>query len=417
MAKKTLRDIDLKGKRVLLRSELNVPIKEGKVGDDTRIRAELPTIEYILDQGAALIIMTHLGRPKGQPVAEMSVKPVAEYLAAKLGRSVVHIPYGSEKEVKTAAAAVAPGQVALLENIRFWPQEEKNDPAFSRFLASLGDVYINDAFGTAHRAHCSTEGVGHFLPAIAGFLMEKEITFLQEAVDQPKRPLAVVMGGSKVSDKIALIENLAGKADYLLFGGAMANTLLAAQGKDMGASKIESDKLDIAREMMKRVGGLSEGDSGENSQGERASIDEGRQKQNRCRIYYPEDLVAADRFSEDAATKIVACDRVPAGWMALDIGPATVKAWSGVFEQAATIIWNGPLGVYEMPAFAAGSTGVAQAMAASPAMTIVGGGDAVAAVMQAGYGEQMSHLSTGGGASLELLEGKKLPGIEILQDK
>ncbi|MEL7625101.1 MAG: phosphoglycerate kinase [Clostridiales bacterium] len=411
MAKKTLRDIDLKGKRVLLRSELNVPIKEGKVGDDTRIRAELPTIEYILNQGAALIIMTHLGRPKGQPVAEMSVKPVAEYLSVKLGRSVTHIPYGSEGEVKTAAAAVAPGQVALLENIRFWPQEEKNDPGFSRFLASLGDVYINDAFGTAHRAHCSTEGVGHFLPAIAGFLMEKEITFLQEAVDQPKRPLAVVMGGSKVSDKIALIENLAGKADYLLFGGAMANTLLAAQGKDMGASKIESDKLDIAREMMERVGGL-----GEDSQSE-SSIGEGGQKQNRCQIYYPEDLVVADRFSEDAATKIVACGQVPAGWMALDIGPATVKAWSAVFDQAATIIWNGPLGVYEMPAFAKGSTGVARAMAASPAMTIVGGGDAVAAVMQAGYGEQMNHLSTGGGASLELLEGKKLPGIEILQDK
>ncbi len=407
MAKKTLRDIDLKGKRVLLRSELNVPIKEGEVGDDTRIRAELPTIQYILDQGAALIIMTHLGRPKGQPVAEMSVKPVAEYLAAKLDRPVTYIPYGSEEEISTAAAAVAAGQVALLENIRFWPQEEKNDPAFSRFLASLGDVYINDAFGTAHRAHCSTEGVGHFLPAIAGFLMEKEIAFLQEAVDAPKRPLAVVMGGSKVSDKIALIENLAGKADYLLFGGAMANTLLAAKGCDMGASKVESDKLDIAREMMKRVGGFDED----------GSLDQGGQSQNRCRIYYPEDLVVADGFRADAATKIVACDQVPAGWMALDIGPATVKAWSAVFAQAATIIWNGPLGVYEMPAFAEGSNGVAQAIAASSAMTIVGGGDAVAAVMQAGCGEQMSHLSTGGGASLELLEGKKLPGIEILQDK
>lgn len=407
MAKKTLRDIDLKGKRVLLRSELNVPIKEGEVGDDTRIRAELPTIQYILDQGAALIIMTHLGRPKGQPVAEMSVKPVAEYLAAKLDRPVTYIPYGSEEEISTAAAAVAAGQVALLENIRFWPQEEKNDPAFSRFLASLGDVYINDAFGTAHRAHCSTEGVGHFLPAIAGFLMEKEIAFLQEAVDAPKRPLAVVMGGSKVSDKIALIENLAGKADYLLFGGAMANTLLAAKGCDMGASKVESDKLDIAREMMKRVGGFDED----------GSLDKGGQSQNRCRIYYPEDLVVADGFRADAATKIVACDQVPAGWMALDIGPATVKAWSAVFAQAATIIWNGPLGVYEMPAFAEGSNGVAQAIAASSAMTIVGGGDAVAAVMQAGCGEQMSHLSTGGGASLELLEGKKLPGIEILQDK
>jgi len=393
VSKKTLLDLDLKGKRVLLRAEFNVPIKDGKVGDDTRIQAELPTIRYILEQDAGLIIMTHLGRPNGKPVDEMSIRPVAEHLSGLLGRQVDLIPYGSEDAIKEAAGKVAPGTVALLENIRFWPQEEKNDPDFSRFLSTLGDVYINDAFGAAHRAHCSTEGVGRFIPASAGFLMEKEITFLQKAIENPDRPLVVVMGGSKVSDKIALIENMAGKADYLLFGGAMANTLLAAEGYDMGGSKIESDKLDIAREIMAKVG------------------------KSNCKAIYPEDLVVADKFSGDAETKTVPYDQVPAGWMALDIGPATTKAWADIFAKAGTIIWNGPLGVYEMDAFAKGSNAVSQAMAASSAMTVVGGGDAVAAVMQAGYGEKMSHLSTGGGASLELLEGKKLPGIEILQDK
>ena len=393
MAKKTLLDLDLRGKRVLLRSEFNVPIKNGAVGDDTRIQAELPTIRYIIEHGAGLIIMTHLGRPDGKPVEEMSVKPIAAHLAGLLSREVTCIPYGSEESIKKAAESIQPGQIALLENTRFWPQEEKNDPDFSRFLASLGDIYINDAFGAAHRAHCSTEGVGHFIPASAGLLMEKEISFLQGAVENPKRPFVVVMGGSKVSDKIALIENLAGKADCILFGGAMANTLLAAKGYTVGASKIEADKLDISREMMERVG------------------------KGTCRFYFPEDLVVADKFSADANTQIVAYDKVPEEWMALDIGPETVKAWAGIFASAGTIIWNGPLGVYEMPAFAEGSNGVAAAMAASPALTVVGGGDAVAAVMQAGYGDKMSHLSTGGGASLELLEGKKLPGIEILQDK
>ncbi|MCL2120615.1 MAG: phosphoglycerate kinase [Clostridiales bacterium] len=393
MAKKTMVDLDLKGKRVLLRSEFNVPIKDGKVGDDTRIQAELPTIRYIMDQGAGLIIMTHLGRPKGKPVEDMSVKPIAAHLSALLNREVTCIPYGTEESIKAAADAITPGQITLLENTRFWPQEEKNDPAFSRFLASLGDIYINDAFGAAHRAHCSTEGVGQFIPASAGFLMEKEIAFLLEAVENPKQPFVVVMGGSKVSDKISLIENLANKADSILFGGAMANTLLAAKGCDMGTSKIESDKLDLSREMMERV------------------------EKGACRIVYPEDLVAADSFSDDAEKKTVPYDKVPAGWMALDIGPATVKAWAAIFAQAGTIIWNGPLGVYEMPSFAKGSDGVAKAMAESSAITIVGGGDAVAAVIQAGYGEKMTHLSTGGGASLELLEGKKLPGIEILQDK
>jgi phosphoglycerate kinase len=393
MAKKTIRDLDLKHKRVLLRAEFNVPIKDGGVGDDTRIRAELPTIQYIIEQGAGLIIMTHLGRPDGKPVESMSVKPVAARLAGLLGMDVSLIPYGTEESIKEAADKVIPGQIALLENARFWPQEEKNDPAFSIFLSTLGDFYVNDAFGAAHRGHCTTEGVGHFIPASAGFLMEKEIDFLLNAVESPKRPFVVVMGGSKVSDKIMLIENLAAKADCILFGGAMANTLLAAKGLDMGTSKVESDKLDISREMMERVGSGS------------------------CKFYFPEDLVVADKFAADAKTQIVPFDKVPADWMALDIGPATVKAWADIFAGAGTVIWNGPLGVYEMPAFAQGSNGVAKAMSESSASTIVGGGDAVAAVTQAGYGEKMTHLSTGGGASLELLEGKKLPGIEILRDK
>jgi phosphoglycerate kinase len=392
MAKKTMLDLDLRGKRVLLRSEFNVPVKNGKVGDDTRIRAELPTVKYIVEQGAGLIIMTHLGRPDGKPVEEMSVKPVAAHLSELLDHLVGLIPYGPKEAIKEAASKVLPGQVALLENTRFWPQEEKNDPEFSEFLASLGDIYINDAFGAAHRAHCSTEGIGRFIPASAGFLMEKEISFLQKAVDNPDRPFVVVMGGSKVSDKIALIENMAGKADYLLFGGAMANTLFAAKGYQMGSSKIESDKLDIAREII------------------------GKLESGACKAIYPEDLVVAAEFSADADNKTVPYDQVPEGWMALDIGPATVKAWADIFAKAGTIVWNGPLGVYEMPAFAEGSNAVSKAMAASPATTIVGGGDAVAAVMQAGYGEKMTHLSTGGGASLELLEGKKLPGIEILQE-
>ena len=366
-------------------------MKDGKIINDVRIRAELSTIRYILDQGAGIIIMTHLGRPKGKPVPEMSVEPVAGYLAGLLGQPVEFIPYGTEESIRAAAARVEPGQVALLENIRFWPQEEENDRDFSRFLASLGQIYINDAFGTAHRAHCSTEGIGHFLPAHPGFLMEKEITALEGAINDPRRPLVVVMGGSKVSDKIRLIENLADKADYMLFGGAMANTLLAASGVDMGSSRVETDKLDMAKEMMKLV---SEKD---------------------CVLLYPQDLVVADRFAEDAQTKIVPADQVPAGWMALDIGPATVAAWQGIFQKAGTIIWNGPLGVYEMPAFSQGSFGVARSMAASGAVTVVGGGDAVAAVKQDGCGDKMSHLSTGGGASLELLEGKKLPGIEIMQ--
>ncbi|GEM_PF-962 len=393
MTKKTIRDVELKGKRILLRAEFNVPMKDGVITNDSRIQAELSTIRYILEQGAGLVIMTHLGRPKGKPSPEFSVEPVAAHLSKLLGQPVQFIPYGDPRSIQQAAKKIKPGEVALLENVRFWEGEEKNDPDFSRLLASLGDIYVNDAFGAAHRAHGSTMGVGYYLPALAGFLMEKEMIALGSVVDAPKHPLVVVMGGSKVSDKMGVIENLAAKADYMLFGGAMANTLLAAQGKDMGASKIESDKLDIAREMM-------------------AAVAKGK-----CKLVFPVDLVVADAFAEDANHKVVDADKVPKDWMALDIGPATVAEWTEIFNQAATIIWNGPLGVYEMKAFAQGSSGVARAMAESGAMTVVGGGDAVAAAEQAGVGDRMAHLSTGGGASLELLEGKKLPGIQILAEK
>ena len=384
----SIKDLDLKGNTVVLRAEFNVPMKEGKIINDTRIQAELPTLQYLLNEGAKLIILTHLGRPKGKANPEFTVEPVAVRLGELLKEEVTFIPYGSLEEVKERTLQVK--KVGLLENIRFWPEEEKNDPDFSRFLASLGDIYINDAFGCAHRAHASTEGIGHYLDAHPGFLMEKEIAALSGAVNNPKKPLVVVMGGSKVSDKIKLIENLSDKADYMCFGGAMANTLLAAKGINMGNSKVETEELAMAKDLMEKV-------------------------ETKCKVCYPLDFVAADEFSEAANTKITSADGVEEGWMALDIGPETVKAWKEIFEKAGTIIWNGPLGVYEMKAFEKGSFGVAEAMANSGAISVVGGGDAVSAVKASGFGPKMSHLSTGGGASLELLEGKVLPGIAILK--
>jgi len=383
-------DIDLKGKKVVLRAEFNVPLKDGKIINDNRIVAELPNIKYILEQGASLVILTHLGRPKGSPYPEMTVEPVAVRLGELLDKKVTFIPYGEQKDIKAAADKLVSGDIALVENIRFWKEEEKNDEEFSKFLASLGNVYINDAFGCAHRAHASTEGIGHFIDGHAGMLMDKEVNALSSAINNPKRPLVVVMGGSKVSDKIKLIENLSDKADYMLFGGAMANTLLAAKGIDMKSSKVETEELSMVADLMKAV-------------------------ETKCKVMYPEDFVIADAFSEEANTKVVDADSVEDGYMALDIGPKTVEAWSEVFANAGTVIWNGPLGVYEMKPFANGSNGVAKAMAESDAVTVVGGGDAVAAVKASGYGSKMSHLSTGGGASLELLEGKILPGIAILK--
>ncbi|NOZ28449.1 MAG: phosphoglycerate kinase [Chloroflexi bacterium] len=391
MNKKTVRDIDVKGKRVLVRVDFNVPLSDGKVADDTRIRAALPTIQYLIDQGAKVILMSHLGRPKGQVKPEFSLKPVAEHLSQLLGKPVKMAPDCVGPEVEAMAAELQPGDVLLLENTRFHPEERKNDPAFAQQLAKLGDIYVNDAFGSAHRAHASTEGVAHYLPAVAGFLMEKELNFLGKALEAPERPFIAILGGAKISDKIGVIQNLLGKVDALLIGGGMANTFLQAQGYDMAESLVEEDSLDTAKQL------LQEGEG---------------------KIFLPVDLVVADAFDANANHKVVPVDEVPAGWRALDIGPATVAHFSNRLAGAKTVVWNGPMGVFEFPAFAKGTVAIAQALAdLKDAVTIIGGGDSVAAVKQAGLADKITHISTGGGASLEFLEGKTLPGVAALLDK
>ncbi|MDR1204371.1 MAG: phosphoglycerate kinase [Peptococcaceae bacterium] len=390
MAIKTIRDLDLKGKRVLLRAEFNVPLKDGKILDDTRMRAALPTIRYLADHGARVLILTHLGRPKGKPAPEYSVQPLSKHLAELLGTDVAFAGDCGGPASQSLAGALKDGQVALLENTRFYPGEEKNDPEFVKTLAALGDVYVNDAFGAAHRAHASTEGVAHQLPAAAGLLMEKEIQVLKDSLDHPEKPFVVMMGGSKVSDKVGVIENLSKKADCMLFGGAMANTLLAAKGYKVGISKIEDDKLELCRQMLQRM------------------------ETSGAEVVLPVDVVAADRFAADAAPQTVKADQIPDGCMALDIGPETVRLFEGKLAEAKTVFWNGPLGVYEFDAFAKGSNAIALAMGNSGAKTIVGGGDAVAAVEKAGVADRIYHISTGGGATLEMMEGRVLPGIEVL---
>jgi phosphoglycerate kinase len=390
MNKKTVRDVDVRDKRVLMRVDFNVPLAEGKVTDDTRIRAALPTIRYLIDHGAKIILMSHLGRPKGQVKEELRMAPVAARLGELLGRPVLTANDCIGPQVQALARDLNPGQVLLLENTRFQPGETKNDPDLAHELASLADVYVNDAFGTAHRAHASTEGVTHYLPAVAGLLMEKEIEFLGKALESPERPFAAILGGAKISDKIGVIENLLGKVDVLLIGGGMANTFFKAQGYDVGESLVEDESLDTAREMLSRAGG---------------------------KLVLPVDAVVADAFSADAQSKVVEADAVPAGWRILDIGPKTVALFKDKLAGAKTVVWNGPMGVFEFPKFAVGTVEVAKAVAALGAMTIIGGGDSVAAVEQAGLADRMSHISTGGGASLEFLEGKTLPGIAALADK
>jgi phosphoglycerate kinase len=343
-----------------------------------------------MEQGARVLILTHLGRPKGKPAPEYSVQPLAVHLSALLGQEVLFAADCVGPAAQAAAAALKDGQAALLENTRFHPEEEKNEPGFAKALAGLGDVYVNDAFGAAHRAHASTEGITHYLPSAAGFLMEREIEVLKHILENPEKPFVVVMGGSKVSDKIGVIENLSKKADCMLFGGAMANTLLAAKGCKMGDSKIEADKLDLCRQMFERM--------------EAAGAE----------ICLPADVAAADRFAGDADVKIVKVDQIPEHYMALDIGPETVKAYEKRFAGAKTIVWNGPLGVYEFDVFAKGSNAIAVAMSNSGAKTVVGGGDAVAAVEKAGVENRIYHISTGGGATLEMMEGRLLPGVEAL---
>ena len=397
MNKKTIRNIDAAGKRVLVRVDFNVPLDaEQHITDDTRIRAALPTIQYLLDHGAAVILMSHLGRPDGKVNDKLSLKPVAYHLSRLLGKPVQMATDSIGPQVAALARALQPGQVLLLENLRFHKEEEKNDPDFARQLASLGDVYVNDAFGTAHRAHASTEGVTHYLPGVAGFLMEKEINFLGSALENPRRPFAAIIGGAKVSDKIAVLERLIGMVDTLLIGGGMANTFLKAEGYEIGDSLFEEGKLDVARDLINKA------------------------RQRDLQLLLPVDVVIADRFAADASSKVVSIDDVPTGWRILDIGPETIKAFRAALADAQTIIWNGTLGVAEMPAFAKGTDAIIDILAqrtTAGATTIIGGGDSAAAVEQAHASDKMTHVSTGGGASLEFLEGRVLPGVAALQDK
>jgi len=388
--KKTIRDIDVKGKRVLVRVDFNVPVKDGKIGDDTRIRAALPTIEYLLENGAALILCSHLGRPKGQPLPEYSLKPVADYLATLLGKPVVFAEDCIGPKAESAASALKPGNVLVLENTRYHAGETKNDPEISKGLAALADVFVNDAFGSAHRAHASTTGVAEFLPAVAGFLLEKEIKYLGQAVADPEKPFVAILGGAKISDKIGVIKNLLTKADSILIGGGMANTFFKAQGYPVADSLVEDEALETAREILAQAG---------------------------TKFRLPVDVVIADKFEADAAHKTMGTGPIPDGWRILDIGPETMAHYAKIISEAKTVVWNGPMGVFEFPEFAKGTFAIAQAAAESDAVTIVGGGESVAAVKQSGLADKITHISTGGGASLEMLEGLTLPGLAALQDK
>lgn len=394
MTKKTVRDIDVAGKRVLVRVDFNVPLdKNGKVADDTRIRAALPTINYLIEQKAKVILASHLGRPKGKVDEKYKMDPVAARLSELLGRTVVKVDDCVGDAPRAAIEQMQPGDVILLENVRFYPEEEKNDEKFARRLAELADIFVNDAFGAAHRAHASTEGVAEFLPAVAGFLMEKELEMLGRLLAAPERPFVAIIGGAKVSDKIAVISNLLGKVDTLIIGGGMANTFLKAQGYDVGKSLLEIDKVDLAKGLMTEAKGKG------------------------VKLLLPVDVVVAPGAAPDAEQKTVPVDQIPAEWMALDIGPESVKRFTGELKTAKTVVWNGPMGVFEMEAFARGTEAIARALAEIDATTVVGGGDSVSAVKKAGVAGKVTHISTGGGASLEFLEGKQLPGVVALQDK
>jgi len=388
--KKTVRDIDVTGKRVLVRVDYNVPIKEGVITDNTRITASFPTLNYLLEKGAAVILCSHLGRPKDGPDPKYSMAPVASHLNELIDQPVFFADDCIGPVAEAAASKLEPGQILVLENTRFYPGETKNDPEMAKQLASLADVYVNDAFGSAHRAHASTEGVAHFLPGVAGFLLEKEIKYLGQAVENPKRPFLAILGGAKISDKIGVIKNLLSKADQVLIGGGMANTFFKAQGYPMGDSLVEDEALDTARELLTNGG---------------------------TKLRLPVDVVIADKFSADANFKVMAMGPIPDGWRIMDIGPDSVSSFDKVLVGSGTIVWNGPMGVFEFPPFASGTVGVARSVANSGAISIVGGGDSVAAINQTGLQSKITHISTGGGASLEMLEGLELPGLAALQDK
>ncbi|MBC7082604.1 MAG: phosphoglycerate kinase [Firmicutes bacterium] len=394
MAKATIRDVDVKGKRVLVRVDFNVPMNaEREITDDTRIRAALPTIKYLIDHGAKVILASHLGRPKGKPADEFRMDPVARRLSELLGKPVRKLDECVGDKVKTEVAAMNDGDVVLLENLRFHAEEEANDEGFARALADLADLYVNDAFGTAHRAHASTAGVAKFLPAVAGFLMEKEIEVMGKALADPERPFVAILGGAKVKDKVGVVRNLLDKVDTLMIGGGMAYTFLKAQGLEVGQSILEADKIDLARELMEKA------------------------RARGVRFMLPSDVVVADRLAEDAKTRVVPVDQIPPDWQALDIGPETVAKFGKAIADAKTVVWNGPMGVFEMKPFAEGTRGIAKALAESKATTIVGGGDSAAALEEMGFADKVTHVSTGGGASLEFLEGRELPGVAVLKDK
>ncbi len=392
MNKQTLKDIDWQGKQALVRVDFNVPMDENRtITDDARIRGALPTITYLLDHGASVVLMSHLGRPKGGPDPKFSLEPVAAYLGTLISAPVKFVGETVGPQAEAAASALKPGEALVVENTRFVPGETKNDPGLSAQMARLGDVFVNDAFGSAHRAHSSTAGVTEHLPAVAGFLMEKELAYLGSALEEPRRPFVAILGGAKISDKIGVIEALLTKVDAILIGGGMANTFLAAQGLDMGKSLVEADALETANALMEKSTGI---------------------------IQLPVDFRVAAAFAADAENSVVSVDEVPEGWMALDIGPATIAHFANRLAGAHTVVWNGPMGVFEMPTFAQGTVAVAEILAElTDAITIIGGGDSAAAVRQSGLDAKMSHISTGGGASLEFLEGKVLPGVAALKDK
>ena len=394
MNKKMIQDVDVKGKRVLMRVDFNVPMNDqGEITDDKRITAALPSIQYLIEHGAKVILMSHFGRPKGQVVHSLRLDPVAKRLGELLGKAVIKVDDCIGPEVEAKVYEMQDGDVMLLENVRFYPEEEANDPEFAKKLAALGDLYVNDAFGAAHRAHASTEGVAKYLPAVAGFLMEKELKFLGAAVNDPKRPFVAILGGAKVKDKIAVIESLLNKVDTLIIGGGMAYTFLKAKGYEIGKSLLDEERIDFCREIMQQA------------------------EAKGVKLLLPVDVVIANEFAADAEHKVVAADQIPADWEGLDIGPKTVELFSEAVKTAATVVWNGPMGVFEWEAFANGTTQIAKALAESDAITIIGGGDSAAAVEQANLADKMTHVSTGGGASLEFLEGKELPGEAALNDK
>src|SRR5699024_8858666 len=393
MNKKTLKDMAVNGKRVFCRVDFNVPMQDGKVTDDTRIRAVLPTITYLLDNGAKVILASHLGRPKGKAADELRLDPVAERLGELIGKHVEKTDEVYGEKVDQAISSMENGDVLLLENVRFEIGEEKNDPELVQAFAKMADIYINDAFGTSHRRHASTAGVAELLPSAAGFLLEQEIESLGKALKNPDRPFTAIIGGSKVKDKINVIDNLLDKVDYLLIGGGLACTFLKAKGYEIGNSLLEEDKISLAQQFMKKA------------------------EENGVHFYIQEDAVVADKFDKDANSKVVAADEIQEGWMCLDIGPKTAVKYREAISASKLIVWNGPMGVFEMEPFSNGTKAVAQSLADTDGYTVIGGGDSAAAIEKFGLADKMDHVSTGGGASLQFMEGRELPGISALDDK